>query len=188
MDRRANKKLEAYMLEFKNNIHDKSVKLGINHDNINKLFQYIYDYERLSFGKDDFTKRKRVKNTLPLFDRCCAKRANNEQCTRRKKDDSIYCGTHLKGTPLGDIDFEEIIIHEPVVIEEPVIVPEIVPEIVTENIQKIEVWGQDIYGIIYYLDNTGNIYQAEDIIINKINPTIIGTYTNIEEIYSIQLY
>ena len=187
MDRRANKKLEEYMLEFKNNIRDKSVKLGINHDNINKLLQYIYDYEKLSFGKEDFTKRKRVKNTLPLLDRCCAKRANNEQCTRRKKEDSIYCGTHLKGTPLGDINFEENIINEPIeIIIEPLIIES--EEIETESIQKIEVWGQDIYGIIYYLDKNGNIYQAEDIIINKINPTIIGKYTNFEEIYSIQLY
>ena len=37
--------------------------------------------------------------------------------------------------------------------------------------QKIEVWAQDIQGIVYYIDKSNNVYQAEDVIINKINPT-----------------
>ena len=50
-------------------------------------------------------KRKRVKNVVHLSDRCCAKRANGEQCTRRRKDTTTeYCGTHLKGTPHGICD------------------------------------------------------------------------------------
>ena len=199
MDRRANKKLELYLTIFKDDIRNKSVNLGINHDNINKLLQYVYDYERLSFSKDDFIKRKRVKNSVPLNDRCCAKRANNEQCTRRKKDDNIYCGTHLKGTPLGDMEVEEVEVVEPEISteeeEENIVVDNSstemvinVPEIVIQNSQKMEVWGQDIQGIIYYLDKNGNIYQAEDIIINKFNPTIIGKYTSEGENYSIELY
>ena len=42
--------------------------------------------------------------------------------------------------------------------------------------QKVEVWAQDIQGIIYYIDKAGNVYQAEDIIVNKINPKIIAKY------------
>ena len=34
------------------------------------------------------------------------------------------------------------------------------------NIQKIEVWAQDIQGIIYYIDNFNNVYQAEDLTIS----------------------
>ena len=79
--------------------------MGINkNEQVNQLIQYIYDYDRLTFNKEDFQKRKRVKNFVPIFDRCCAKRANEEQCTRRKKDGCEYCGTHLKGTPHGIID------------------------------------------------------------------------------------
>jgi hypothetical protein len=165
MERRLNNKVENYIITFKDNIKEKVNQIGLVDDTkINSLLQYIYDYDRLSFNKDDFVKRKRVKNFVPIFDRCCAKRATNEQCTRRKKDGSEYCGTHMKGTPHGIIDTQN---------EEKV------------NIQKIEVWAQDIQGIIYYIDNFNNVYQAEDIVINKMNPKIIAKYVKNGENYSI---
>ena len=129
-----------------------------------QLLQYVYDYERLSFEKEDFQKRKRVKNFVPVFDRCCAKRATNEQCTRRKKEGNEYCGTHMKGTPHGIIDNQED------------------TKITT---QKIEVWAQDIQGIIYYIDKSNNVYKAEDIIVNKMNPKIIAKYIKNGDVYSI---
>ena len=113
-----------------------------NCEDMNKLLQYIYDYERLYFVKEDFQKRKRVKNFVPIFDRCCAKRANNEQCTRRKKESSEYCGTHLKGTPHGIVDINTDS---------------------TNTTQKVEVYAQDIQGIIYYIDKNNNVYQVEDL-------------------------
>ncbi len=166
MERRLNKKVETYVTNFKDNIREKITQLSIanEEDKINQLLQFIYDYDRLTFNKDDFVKRKRVKNFVPIFDRCCAKRATNEQCTRRKKEGSEYCGTHLKGTPHGIIDNQN---------EEKV------------NIQKIEVWAQDIQGIIYYIDNFNNVYQAEDIVVNKINPKIIAKYIKNGDNYSI---
>lgn len=51
--------------------------------------------------------------------------------------------------------------------------------------QKIEVWAQDIQGIIYYIDKNGNVYQTEDIIVNKINPKIIAKYVKNGEQYTI---
>ena len=165
MEKRLNKKLELWITGFKDNIREKASQIGISkNDQTNQLIQYIYDYDRLSFGKEDFQKRKRVKNVVPFFDRCCAKRANNEQCTRRKKDDIEYCGTHMKGTPHGVIDNQS----------------ESKP-----NTQKIEVWAQDIQGIIYYIDKSFNVYQAEDIIVNKLNPKIIAKYIKNGDIYSI---
>jgi hypothetical protein len=165
MERRLNKKLENYITSFKDSIFEKANNMGITkNEQTNQLLQYIYDYERLSFTKEDFQKRKRVKNFVPIFDRCCAKRASNEQCTRRKKEGHEYCGTHMKGTPHGIVDIQN------------------------ENkntTQKIEVCAQDIQGIIYYIDKTGNVYQAEDIINNKINPKIIAKYVKNGEIYSI---
>ena len=165
MEKRLNKKLELWITGFKDNIREKASQIGISkNDQTNQLIQYIYDYDRLSFGKEDFQKRKRVKNVVPFFDRCCAKRANNEQCTRRKKDDIEYCGTHMKGPPHGIIDNQN----------------ESKP-----NTQKIEVWAQDIQGIIYYIDKSFNVYQAEDIIVNKLNPKIIAKYIKNGDIYSI---
>jgi hypothetical protein len=165
MEKRLNKKLEVWISGFKDNIREKASQIGISkNDQTNQLIQYIYDYDRLTFGKEDFQKRKRVKNVVPFFDRCCAKRASNEQCTRRKKDGIEYCGTHMKGTPHGIIDNQN----------------ESKP-----NTQKIEVWAQDIQGIVYYIDKAYNVYQAEDIIINKLNPKIIAKYIKNGDAYSI---
>jgi hypothetical protein len=165
MERRLNKKAETYVGTFKDNIREKATQMGITkNDQVNQLIQYIYDYERLAFTKEDFQKRKRVKNFVPIYDRCCAKRASNEQCTRRRKEDSEYCGTHMKGTPHGIIDTQE---------ETKV------------NTQKIEVWAQDIHGIVYYIDKYNNVYQAEDIVGNKTNPKIIAKYVKEGDHYSI---
>jgi hypothetical protein len=166
MEKRINKKIEAYISEFKDNVRDKATGLGLsNDDKLTQLVQYIYDYERLSLNKEDFMKRKRVKNVVHLADRCCAKRASGEQCTRRKKDHvTPYCGTHLKGTPHGTYDVGE------------------------QNLpqgQKIEVWAQDIQGIIYYIDKNNNVYQAEDIMHGKNNPKIIAKYIKSGENYTI---
>lgn len=166
MERRINKKIENYISEFKDNIKQKADDLGLTTNfNSSQLIQYIYDYDRLVLGKDDFIKRKRVKNIVHLADRCCAKRANGEQCTRRRKEEGTeYCGTHLKGTPHGICDIDED---------------------AKPTGQKIDVWTQEIQGIIYYLDKNYNVYQVEDIIQNKVNPKIIAKYVKIGETYMI---
>jgi hypothetical protein len=165
MEKRLTKKAETYITNFKDNIREKATQLGISQNSeIYQLLQYIYDYERLTFNKEDFQKRKRVKNFVPIFDRCCAKKSSNEQCTRRKKEGCEYCGTHVKGTPHGIVDNQ---------VDNKI------------STQKIEVWGQDIQGIIYYIDSNNNVYKPEDIIINKINPKIIAKYVKNGEQYNI---
>lgn len=166
MERRINKKLENYISEYKDNIKLKAGELGITEDpNLRQLLQYVYDYDRLSLTKEDFMKRKRVKNIVHLADRCCAKRASGEQCTRRRRDEHTeFCGTHLKGTPHGVCDLE----HD-----------------TKPTGHKIEVWAQDIQGIIYYIDDAGNVYQAEDIMYGKVNPKIIAKYVKVADIYTI---
>lgn len=166
MEKRLNKKLENYLTEFKDNIRDKAGELKILNEDTNQLLSFIYDYERLVFNEDDFAKRKRVKSVVPFYDRCCAKRANEEQCTRRKKEGFEYCGTHVKGIPNGAMEFED-------------------ETMSTSNVKKVEVWAQDIMGIIYYIDSTGNVYQAEDILDNKVNPKVIAKYVKVGETYTI---
>jgi len=168
MEKRINKKFENYITTLKENIREKSIELGMNDEKMNELIQYIYNYQRMTLNKDDFMKRKRVKNVVPYFERCCAKRANGEQCTRRKKEECEYCGTHMKGTPHGLVEDEEN----------------------KQTMQKIELWAQEIMGIVYYLDKFGNVYQAEDIVNNKVNPKVISKYTktkmeNGEDVYTI---
>ena len=168
MEKRINKKFENYITTLKEKIREKSIELGMNDEKMNDLIQYIYNYKRMTLNKDDFMKRKRVKNVVPYFERCCAKRASGEQCTRRKKEECEYCGTHMKGTPHGLVEDEEN----------------------KQTMQKIELWAQEIMGIVYYLDKFGNVYQAEDIVNNKVNPKVICKYTktkmeNGEDVYTI---
>lgn len=169
MERRLNNKLSVYLSTFKNDLKEKiSDKLSnsdgqLSMTDCNEIMIYMYDYEGFCFTQEDFVKRKRVKNVVPLNDRCCARRANNEQCTRRKKDGYDYCGTHVKGTPNGFME------------SGPNAGTNALPET-----NKVEVWAQDIRGISYYLDNNGNVYEAEDIVMNRDKPSIIAKYEKIE--------
>ena len=165
MERKINKRLDGYISTFKDSIRDKVTALGLEkNEQMNTLLQHIYDYDRLTLSKEDFMKRKRVKNVVPFCDRCSAKRANGEQCTRRKKEEDEYCGTHMKGTPHGVVDLQEDN---------------------KQTTQKIEVWAQDIQGIVYYIDKSMNVYQAEDIVNNKANPKIIAKYAKNGDSYTI---
>lgn len=167
MERRLNKKIEQYTTGFKDGIRDKITELGMTDtEKSNKLIQFVYDYDRLVLDKDDFAKRKRYKNTVSYFDRCCAKRATDEQCTRRKKEGCDFCGTHKKGTPHGIVEPQET-------------------NAAATNTQKVEVWAQDIQGIMYYIDKFGNVYQAEDVVLNKENPQVIAKYEKHGDIFSI---
>ena len=98
-------------------------------------------------------KRKRNKHQIPLNERCIAKKSGGEQCTRRKKCDSDFCGTHIKGTPHGQTT--DLI----------------------NNLKKVNVFAEDIDGIIYYIDNQNNVYNSEDVFKQIDNPRIISKYT-----------
>ena len=155
MEKRLNTKVTQYVVGFKNELKNKIMESGLDDAEQSNIIKFIYDYNGIVFTTDDFIKRKRVKNAVPLFERCCAKRACNEQCTRRKKEGFEYCGTHLKGVPNGSmaVDVDN-----------------------TPLMQRVEVWGEDIMGITYYIDKNLNVYQTEDIIMNKHNPKIIAKY------------
>jgi hypothetical protein len=167
MEKRLNRKIEVYVKTFKDDIRKKAEDMSMKSNELDNLFQYIYDYNKLELTVDDFKKRKRIKNFVPVFERCCAKRANNEQCTRRKKEGDNFCGTHTKGTPHGITESNE-------------------ENTITTS--KIEVWAQDISGIIYYVDTNYNVYKTEDILLNKINPLVIAKYEKKNDVYSIPEY
>ena len=153
MDVKVSKKIDSYLREFKLNIAKKINELGLAEaPNINTFINYIYEYENLVISTEDVTRKKRVKNTVPQFERCNAKRCSGEQCTRRRKDNEEYCGTHIKGTPHGVF---------------------LTDSSSAENYKKISVWIQEISGISYYIDNSNNVYNMEDIIKNKMNPRVI---------------
>ena len=89
MEKRITSKTRIYVQNLKEQLKNKIVADGkMDNGYMNELVQYIYDYPQLVFLPQDFQKRKRVKNIVPFFERCCALRANGEQCTRRKKKSS----------------------------------------------------------------------------------------------------
>lgn len=167
MEKRINKKIETYVTTFKNDIRTKITSLEFDDSEkskVNELLEYVFDYERLAMLKDDLIKRKRIKNSIPSLNRCNAKRANGEQCTRRRKDKCEFCGTHVKGTPHGLIQTTET----------------------NENIiQKIDVVAEEICGIVYYIDKFNNVYKTEDILGGKQNPAIIAKAEKRNGLYSI---
>ena len=157
MDKRLNKKSEVYVTQFKDDLRTKIAGLCFDEKSkVNELIEYVYEYERLNFVKDDFVKRKRVKNSIPDLNRCNAKRANGEQCTRRRKEQCEFCGTHFKGAPHG------------------LITSGVNPT--DTNKHSLEVLAEDVNGIIYYVDKDNNVYNMEDILGQKENPRIIGNY------------
>lgn len=166
MEKKLNKKIEQYITSFKDSIRNKVIECNFeDKSKINELLEYLYDFERLTLLKDDFTKRKRVKNSIPSVNRCNARRANGEQCTRRRRADCEFCGTHYKGTPHGLILFNGE---------------------TQENLtQKIEVFAEEIKGIVYYVDKYSNVYKTDDILNNIENPEIIAKYVNTNGVYTI---
>ena len=80
-----------------------------------------------------------------------------------EKDDHLYCGTHIKGRPHGEINNKNDI---------------------NKNVKRT-VWIEEIQGINYYIDNVGNVYDNYDIVNNKENPRIIAKYKKELDVYTI---
>jgi len=166
MERRITSKVDAHQLAFKNSIKEwveTRVRDGAPIDP-GQLLQFVFDFDNLSLKKEDFQKRKRLKNAVPQFERCTARRANGEQCTRRKKEGACFCGTHAKGTPHG------------------VLAGDGKP---AEDTKKIEVWVQEIKGINYYIDAEKNVYLPDDIVSSRQPPRTIGKWVLVDGAYSI---
>lgn len=118
------------------------------------ILHHLWKKSPLILKESDYQKRQRAKNIVPLYERCTAKRANSEQCTRRRREGANFCGTHAKGTPHGTINMDDI--------ETP--------------LKKVDVWIQEIGGISYYIDGDGNVYNPQDVFQNKIDPRKILRY------------
>ena len=72
----------------------------------------------------------------------------------------MFCGTHVKGTPHGVFSEEENV----------------------EGSKKtIQIWVEDIKGIVYYIDGCENVYNTEDVVSNVENPRIIAKWEKNDE-------
>jgi hypothetical protein len=185
MERRISSKIDNYIIDLKDAVSSKIRELGstasaalayeVNGSVVNnsvvitnatidqfckQLTSFVYEYEKLKLSKEDFMKRKRIKNTVSIELRCLAKRANGEQCTRKKKEGCDYCGTHTKGVPCSIMDDKN---HD--------------CDHAKLNQQSVNIWVQNIKGIEYFIDGSQNVYKHEDVINNSPNPRIIAKYT-----------
>lgn len=159
MENNINDKVKDYVLHFKTNICNLIQNTDLCLEKRHEMISYVNTYPLLHIDKSEFIKRKRIKNIVPYYDRCIAKIANMEQCTRRKKKDSVYCGTHCKGRPHGDVDKNDT----------------------QTNFTQVVVFVKDIKGIQYYIDDNNNVYKTEDIVENKTNPRVIAKYVVLED-------
>lgn len=157
MEKRVIQKFNDNVAEFKKRLIDELRKDASIHD----MIAMIQQIDPVQLERADFVKRRRTKNSVPSEERCIAKSAKNDQCTRRRKLGHTCCGTHSKGVPHGFISTEE------------------------SRPQQKEVWAEDINGIIYYIDIDHNVYKTEDIMKNIVNPTIISRWSKTDELYTI---
>ena len=171
MESRINKTLSNYVRTFKNDLVTviKDMETNNNDFDVNGLISYIYDYQKLVLNPTDFNKRKRLKNTIPVTNRCNACKANGEQCTRRRKEESEFCGTHSKGVPHGMVKEETNTSNN------------------SDALHNLDIFGEDINGIIYYMDKYKNVYSMEDIMMKKKNPSIVGSYEVVNGVYKIHI-
>ena len=162
MEQRLNKQIEQYITEFKENIKRKLFEMEImNIHKANEFMEYVYDYDRLVVSKDDFVKRKRTQKEIPVIERCNASRSTGEQCTRRRKKNAEYCGTHCQKMTETDGTQPANLTHD------------------------IEVFTEEINGIVYYIDKQNNVYKTEDILQNIQNPKIIAKSSKEDNKYKI---
>ena len=147
----------------------KEVLLGKLHkgENCNDIAQFVSEYSFPQLSQEDYTKRRRVKNVIPFHEKCIAKAANGEQCSRRKKQGCDFCGTHSKACPHG-------VITMPAKNSE---TNENGEEVVKK---QIEVWLEDINGIMYWINDSGTVYHPDDINKNIENPRVIAHYEKTE--------
>ena len=84
--------------------------------------------------------------------RCIAICDDNQQCMRVKKRGCLLCTMHAKTMATQGED-------------------------ATPKMLAIEVWVEEINGIVYYFDKKGNVYDTEDVLENRQNPRIIGRHS-----------
>ena len=80
------------------------------------------------------------------------------------RNDCEYCGTHFKSVPYGTFETNQVN---------------------TTGKENVNVFSEDIQGIIYYIDKYLNVYNTEHIIEGKEDPQIVAKAQKKNGIYTI---
>lgn len=157
MDKRVNQLIDNYHCTFRERVRQKAMELRDAPNALHALSEFVINYEPLVLQKDAFVSTRSRNKPTDGEHQCNAKRANGEQCTRRRQSlSSEFCGTHMKRAPHGTIAQPEL---------------------------KVSVWAEEIKGIMYYIDGFGNVYSMEDMMQKKERPTIIAKYVKTNNEY-----
>ena len=178
MEDKINSKIITIVNDFKTCVSNEITKtIGHLPTECEHIINIIQKYEYVPLTGSDFQKRLRATNSIPLSNRCCAKLANNKQCTRRTKLGK-FCGTHQKGIPNGLISENTV--------QEQIGNNDNVPSEKNNNESKqVKIWKQDIRGILCYIDDNNNVYSTEDIMNNIKIPRVVAFWEKIDEKYTI---
>lgn len=90
-------------------------------------------------------------------ERCVAIRSGGKQCTRRRKDDTAFCGTHVRCTQSGNAGTN-------------VIMNESLDKTPNTGVERALRAAVSSSGIPQFVDDTGNIWCAEDVCAGHSNP------------------
>lgn len=155
--------LDLFIAEFKSNV----CNVIHAHDTIDPVITYITNYKPISFDSASIPKRERNRNVVDAVDKCCAKRATGVQCSRKHLPDDMYCGTHKKNRPYGEITDIGV---------------DIVSSVDANTNRTVNVYTAEINGIIYYKDKRGNFYDTDDVFKNIVNPRRIAPPQKINDV------
>jgi len=158
IEHRINKKIGKSFLKVKDDLEIKIEEIThmVGNSDLNvkneliKLSEILGGINIDKITQEDLLKRKRVKNFVPYFDRCIGKKSSGEQCTRKRRVGKKLCGTHEKGVPHGVYDESKNVV------------------------RKVNVYAREVNGIVYYLDDDGNVYDTSDVHNNIKNARIIA--------------
>lgn len=91
---------KALNLHYKNIINSICKEHNLNFEKIVQKYKLF----STNFAKKDSPKIKRKRNKIPDKIRCLGRKQCGEQCTRKRKNNQEFCGSHQKGLPYGRID------------------------------------------------------------------------------------
>lgn len=94
---------------FNSNLKEILIKISddYNLDSDTLINKYVGDIQDINLVLDDKRKKRKKNKILASDELCMAKKADNLQCTRRRKEGCEYCGKHQNNLKFGRIDDEE---------------------------------------------------------------------------------
>jgi hypothetical protein len=159
------KKFEEYIVEFKTQIRNKIIALSFEereNEKVKDLIEFVFEYKRFEVQEE-----RKNNNIVRQGERCIGIRTNGRPCSRRRKKNSQYCGTHTQ--PLDttentqdcddghDVDDDSHHL-----------------KVSKSSITNIDLNAEEVQGIVYYIDKDGNVYHPEDVMKQTEAPRIIA--------------